>query len=362
MGNKTRVQMRADLAVDLKITIDTELSVAELNRSIERSVADFNRYLPDEKIYEDSLQFAVTGESVQFPAGPVDGQIVAAESLANTVVAGSLATIDGQPDMPRPLRYIITDADDSIQGLTLIVEGIDRDDQALQEVQFYSTGDDKEWMGKKYFKAVYSVEFDQITGNASPDLINIGTGAYTDIWVDLANSPIKWGSESATDEVSGAITRNTDFYMDYANGRVKAISGGDISATEICTFAYSKSQIGIDLSDLPGLIRVQRVEYPVGTIPQNFVQTDVFGKYVIITGGGESEGQILLAEDKQYRIYYDAVHQAPTEYSPGTIPEVLENTVATMAGAYALYVLALRQEHQTATDLASARTALGNAT
>ncbi|KKM62664.1 hypothetical protein LCGC14_1519370, partial [marine sediment metagenome] len=151
-------------------------------------------------------------------------------------------------------------------------------------------------------------------------------------------------------------------YIDYATGRVKAISGGGIVAGETSTFAYSKSQIGIDLSSLAGLIRVQRVEYPVGDIPQNFVQFDTFGRWVVITGGGESEGQILLAEDRQFRVYYDTRHQPPGEYAPGTVPGFLEDTVLMAAGAYALYMYALKQEHQVITDLASARTALSNAT
>lgn len=361
MGDKTKLQMRADLAVDLKITIDTELSRPELDRCIDRAYSDLSRFLPDEKVFEDSLQFTVSDESVTFPAGAADSTVVAAEALSG-VVAGGLCTIDGQPDVPRPLRYILTDANDSIQGMTIIVEGIDKDDQALQEVSYYIKGDDKEWTGKKYFKAVYSVEFDQITGNAADDVLNIGTGAYTDVWIYLANSPIKWQSESGEDEVDTALTRNTDYYIDYANGRVKAISGGGISAGEICEFDYKKSQIGIDLSDLPDLIRVQRVEYPVGQVPQVFVTGDVFGKYYVVTGAGESEEQQQMAEDEQYRLYYDAKHQVASLYSPGSEPSFLTNTVLLAAGAYALYILALKQEHQAVTDLASARTALGNAT
>ncbi|MCK4414915.1 MAG: hypothetical protein KAY32_15380 [Candidatus Eisenbacteria sp.] len=361
MGNKTKLQMRADLAVDLKITIDTELSRPELDRCIDRAYSDLSRFLPDEKISEDSLQFAVADEEVTFPLDAVAGQVVATEALEG-VVAGSLCTIDGQPDVPRPLRYLLSDANNSIQGMTVIVEGIDKDDQALQEVSCYTKGDDKLWMGKKYFKAVYSVEFDQITGNASPDQFEVGIGDYTDVWVYLANSPIKWQSDSGVGDDDVAIVRNTDYYIDYANGRVKAISGGLIAAGEVCEFTYTKSQIGIDLSDLPDLIRVQRVEYPIGQVPQVFVTGDAFGKYYVVTGAGESEEQQQMAEDEQYRIYYDAKHQVANLYSPGSEPSFLTDTVLLASGAYALYILALKQEHQAVTDLGLARTALGNAT
>ena len=364
MGTKTRLQMRTDLATDLKITIDTEMSIAELNRAIERSVADFNRYLPDEKIYEGSLQFAVTNESVAFPAAANAAAIVNAQSI--DVAAGGLLTISGQPDTPRPLIITIVDADDSTYGATFIIRGTDKDEQYQEEIFYYTRGDSKTIPGKKEFKNVYEVELNQDYGSHALDTASVGYGLYTDAWVYLANSPIKQGSESATndDDSDAAVVRNTDFYIDYANGRVKAIAATSpgIDAEDTCTFAYTKSQIGIDLSDLHGLIRVQRVEYPVGNMPQNFVQFDTFGKYVVVTGGGESEEQMQMAEDEQYRLYYDAVHQQPGEMSPGTIPTFLENTVEQMAGAYALYTYALKQEHLAATDLVAARLALTNAT
>ena len=361
MGNKTKLQMRTDLATDLKITIDTEITTGELNRAIDRAYSDLSRFLPDEKIYEDSLQFAVTGESVVFPADTSLDAIVADEALT-TSTDGDKATIDGQPDVPRPLTITLTDADNSITGFTTIIDGIDKDGQALQEIFHYTLGDSKTITGKKYFKAVFSVEFDQTDGNGANDVFDLGYLAYTAVWVYLANSPIKWASETATDTDSNSIVRNTDFYIDYANGRVKAISGGDIVAGESSTFAYTKSQIGIDLSDLADLIRVQRVEYPVGGIPQTFITGDTFGGYYVATGSGESGDQVQWAEDRQFRVYYDAKHQAPGEYSPGTEPSFLTDTILLAAAAYALYTYALKQEHQTATDLASARTALGNAT
>ena len=66
MGGKSLLQCRADLRLDLKDS-GALWSDAELNRCIERATADLSRFLPDEKIYEDSLQFAVADESVTFP-------------------------------------------------------------------------------------------------------------------------------------------------------------------------------------------------------------------------------------------------------------------------------------------------------
>ena len=358
---KTRLQMRADLRLDLRDS-GALWSDGELNRCVERAVADLSRFLPRERVYEEVLDFTVTGETVTMPLDAVSGQIVAVEGLANTVVDGDLATVDGQPDVPRPLRYLLSDADDSVTGMTIIVSGTDENDVAVEEVSSYIKGDDKLWMGKVCFKAVYSVEFDQIAGNAAPDQFELGIDAYTDVWVSLAYKPIKWGSEKdVTDVDANAIVRGTDFEIDYVQGKIKATSGGDIVAGDTVTISYTKNQTHIDLSSLADFIRVHRVEYPVGNIPQTFCPTELFGKLLSITGMGESEEQQALQDGKQVRVQYDAFHQSPNDYAPGTIPEFLENTILQAAGAYALFVYALKAEHQTLIDLTTARTAIAAA-
>jgi len=355
---KTRLQMRSDLRLDLKDS-GALWSDNELNRSIERAVADFNRFLPDEKTYELSLQFDVDDESVTFPAAEDDDLIVDDADISGTD-DGDTLTIAAQPDVPRPLVLTITDASGNITNLSLIVKGSDRNGKALEEVFHYYKGLTSV-TGKEYFKTVNEVKVDQIDGNTSGEKLNLGTGAYTDTWVYLANAPIKDGSESGTDADSNSLVRNTDYYIDYISGALKAIDSANIAAGESCTFSYKKMQIGIDLSSLPRLIRVQRVEYPVGLVPQNFVTGDTFGKHFFITGMGEAEEQQRMAEAEHIRVYYDAQHVSPNDFAPGTIPDFLENTVATLAGAYALYIYALKSEHQATTDLASAITSLSSA-
>jgi len=357
---KTRLQMRADLRLDLKDS-GALWSDAELNRCVERAVADFSRFLPRERFYEEVLNFTVTDESVTMPKDTDDDAVVDAEDLSSAE-AGDTATIDGQPDVPRPLTVTLTDADDSVTGLTITISGIDKDGIALDETFHYSTGDTKVIVGKLYFKAVYAVTIDQIAGAAASDTLDVGYGAYTDVWVDLDYKPIKWGSEtSVTDGDSNTIVRDTDFYIDYAKGRIKAISGGDIVAEDTVTISYTKNQTEIDLSGLADFIRVHRVEYPVGNIPQTFCQTELFGRFLAITGLGESDEQQSLQSGKQVKIQYDAFHQPPNDYAPGTIPEFLENTVIQAAAAYALFIYALKHEHQALTDLTSARTAIAAA-
>jgi len=356
---KTALQMRAALKTDLRTT--DEITDAELNRAIERAISDLSRMLPREKTYEESLQFSVSAESVTMPADTSLDAIVADEDMSS-FAAGSACTIDGQPDVPRPLVVNLTDADDSITGMTIDIVGTDENDIALAETFSYIKGDSKTITGKKYFKNVYSVTAAQIAGVGASDILDIGYGAYTDVWVSLANKPIKWGSEKdVTDEDANALTRNTDFYIDYYNGRIKAISGGDIVASDTVTISYTKSQLEVDLSSLPDLIRVERAEYPVGSLPQSFVPFDIWGNILGVTGGAEADTQGLMAEDKHIRLYYAAEHQPPTEYSPGSVPDFLENTVILAASAYALFTYALKQELSAETQFTTAGTRLTSA-
>ena len=360
MGGKTALQLRTNLRTDLKDS-GSLWSDAELNRCVERAYSDLSRYLPRMKVHELLLSFDITDESVTFPKDTDTDGVVAAEDISATVAGGS-ATIDGQPDVPRPLTITLTDANSSVTGMTVIVTGTDKDEKSISEIFHYSRGDSKTITGKKYFKTVYSVEFDQIAGNAAADVVNIGWGAYTAVWVYLSNHPVKEGSDSGADSASTVLTRNTDYYIDYFNGRVKAIADGEIAAEEACTFTYKKSQLELDLSSLTDLVRIERVEYPVGNMPQSIVPFDVWGDFITITGQGESSEQEYLREDEQVRVYYFAEHIRPDEYSPGSVPEFLENTINLVAGAYALLIYALKHEHQAETDLTSMRTSAASAT
>jgi len=352
--NKTSLQMIADIRTDLKDS-GSLWSAAELNRCIERSVADLSRYLPEERMHEITLSFSVEDESVTFPADTDADRIVDGADISSTD-DGDTLTIAAQPDVPRPLTMTITDASGNITNLIVIIKGTDKDGKAIQEALNYAKGMGV-ITGKEYFKTVNEVEVDQIDGNTSGESLDIGIGAYTDVWVYLTYRPVKDASETGTDAASNSLTRGTDYKIDYGLGRVKAISGGDISAGEACTFDYTKIQIGVDISDIPRLVRVRRVEYPVGQVPQSFPTFDVDGKYVFLTGS-DAESQSNMRESEHVRIYYDAQHIPPSNYAPGTIPDFLEGTLMSASEAYALLIYALKQEHQAETDLASLRTAL----
>ncbi len=356
---KDRTVMRADLRLDLKDS-GALWSDDELNRCVDRAVSDLSRYLPRERLYEEILKFTVTGESVTFPKTTSATYVVNAVTF-NGKTAGASFTIAAQPDVPRAVTLLVTDADDSITDWHIRIYGIDEENLGCTEDFYKSRGNTQ--TGEQIFKRIDKVELvENFTGSAAAgDTLSIGIGAYTTVWVSLAYKPIKQGTEALTEAGGTICGRGADFDIDYILGKVRAISGGKIAAEEVCTIKYTKDQTQIDLTVVDDFIRVHRVEYPVGNTPQNFCQYELFGRYLAITGQGETEGQMNLSDGKQVRIYYDAFHHPPTDYGPGTIPEFLENTVLEAAAAYALLIFSVKCGHQAITDMATARAAIVSA-
>jgi len=185
------------------------------------------------------------------------------------------------------------------------------------------------------------------------------SAAAAGTYVSLANKPIKYNSETVKNAAEEACVRDTDYYIDYSLGRITHISGGKIGDSEDdCFISYTKSKTTVDLSSLTDLIRVDRVEYPLGDVPQPFVSHDLRGGFLTITGGAES--QAAMTEGKHLVISYKAEHTAPTPDVVGSYPLFLDGTVILAASAYALFSVVMKYENQAITDLAAARTAIGS--
>lgn len=190
--------------------------------------------------------------------------------------------------------------------------------------------------------------------------IAVAAGTY----VVLDNKPIKEGSETVKNAAEVTCVKDTDYYIDYSNGKITHISGGKIgdSLPETCTISYTKSKIGIDLSslvtgDYTSLIRVSRVEYPVGDVPQSFLTWNIWNNILVLEGGA-TESQSRMAEGKHIAIHYHKGHTAPTADANGTYPLFLENTVLLAASAYALLIKALEFDHKSGTDMQASRDAM----
>jgi hypothetical protein len=239
MAGKTRTTMRSDILTDLSGVADAEWTDTELNRAIEKAVADLQRFLPRQRVWETTLDYdEVTDEQVTLTAH----------------------------------------------------------------------------------------------------------GTYH----DLDYKPVKWDSERICDDAAETTkyTRDTDYTIDYTNGKITSISGGSISATATIYCNYEVSRLVVDISGITDLIRVERVEYPVGNIPMNFVPVSVWGDYLIIEATKVDASQESMSDKKHVVVYYNAEHTAPTDSAAGTFPPFLDNTVILAASAYALFHKAVEREHE----------------
>ncbi len=250
----TMPEFRDKLAIDLKVTIDTEVSQAEFNRCVERAVDDLSRAMPLEKVHEVTLDFAVSEESFTTPASASATAIVNAQTLNGVSNGGTLTIADQTPDVPRRLTLTLTDANASITGLTIIVKGYDPDGNYIEESWYLKDliTSGTAYQGNLYFKHVSEVEVDYVAGTAAAaDTISIGTGNAYDSYIYLANKIIRPDQVTVTSDPSGTTyTKDTDYTVDFANGAIKFINGGSMAAGTAYLVTYTKSKLGVDISSI----------------------------------------------------------------------------------------------------------------
>lgn len=359
-------QMMDELVIDLKVSLGTEISVTEATRCIERAVDDMSRHLPRERIYEHTWIEAVTDDRFTTPATSDPDKFVTATNgaLVDTEDADILTLTTSWQDIPRPVIITVTDANTSILRFTIIVKGTDADG-VYREERFYRQGGLVQ-TGKVYFYQIYEVEVNEIYGSDTNDTLEVGSGAADtagkEIWIQLDN-PIKPESEKiySAASLSGTLyVRDTDYYMDYANGRICFTSAGSMVVATTYYANYSKAQMSIDISDImPQLIRIVGVIYPVDKIPQQQVAFTIWENMLTIGSPRPKVSQEAMADKEHLAIYYEARHAPPTYVGSGSYPEHLDQVVLIGAAGYALLMEALQYEQQAATDLGEVRTTLG---
>ena len=126
-------EFRAQLMLDLKMTLDADISTAEANRCVQRAVDDLSRKIPREKIYEVTYKNAVTDDSFVSPAAQSDTSIVNAMDISASVDGATATLASRWNDIPRPVKITLTDANNSITRLTVIVKGTDPDGAYIEE-------------------------------------------------------------------------------------------------------------------------------------------------------------------------------------------------------------------------------------
>lgn len=339
---------KTDLLTDLKGVITTDWSATELDRCVERAVADLSRFRPLQKSKEFIVDAEVATESFTTPAASDPDYFVTTVSLNGKADGSTLTLAKRTPDVPRPMKITITDGSTVITDLVIIVKGRDVDGNYIEEY-FYLAGGLVQTL-EKYFAAVTEIEIDYMVDEDATCSIVVGTGTQFGVYVQLANKPIKFESDAIT-----SYTRDTHYTMDYFGGRiaVKDATSGDMVAETAYNIKYTKSRISVDLSSLTDLIRVERVEYPMGTVPQGMSTIEMWGNILTLTSEGLAS-QTETTDKEHILVHYLAQHQPPSTSSPGTYPSFLDWTVELAASAYALFIKALQYELAAATAIGTA--------
>ncbi len=135
--------------------------------------------------------------------------VVDAEDL-NGKSATDTCTVDGQPDVPRNLTYLMTDAADADLTMTITVVGVDARGNIVSEEQVWTAGQTTK-TGNVAFATITSVTIDAIANNGAGDLLDIGIGS-------------KLG-------LSNAIDATGDIYKVKENNGDKGLTNVTISAT-----------------------------------------------------------------------------------------------------------------------------------
>lgn len=143
-----------------------------------------------------------------------------------------------------------------------------------------------------------------------------------DAWVDLSSKHIKWQSETVVDAATEAITyvRGTDYVMDYTNGRIDIgstysylLESSGLSDEDALLITYKLDKICAPTSLLTNFLRVIKVEYPVGSMPQTFVSFEQFADMILISAGEGGSDQASMSEKRHVAIYYHSYYSYPTD-------------------------------------------------
>jgi hypothetical protein len=183
-----------------------------------------------------------------------------------------------------------------------------------------------------------------------------------DTEVTLNNKPIRKDSEAVTLASDGTkYTRDTDYEMDYINGKIKTLGGGSIDNSVSCKITYQMSKQILNINGLlTSPAKIIAVEWPINEVPVSFCAFEWHGDWLMLrTRGGQSQSS--LRDEDEVRIWYTADWDVPGESASGSFSRVYDEIIIQGGAGYALQFEALTQEHASITELGSARTALAAA-
>jgi len=380
-----------DMKANLKIELaDADWDDDELSRAVTKATADLSRFLPDEKIEEVTFTPNVTDENI---TPLVHGTYL---TLNNKPIKYGSETVKNIAQWVHPTGYNDPDAawttpEYAYDGSILVTSA------AMCAVPINDWGSYLEFTiaemeANAIIIYVSGVEIDEVckVDQISIDIYHtsawhniyegVFSGCYTAegvcsgcVWltktftaVDITKVRVKFHSTS-TDTLYFAniheiyfrgtgdaptYTRDTDYTMDYMNGKITTIDGGNMYLGTYYRIDYSKDTGIVDISSLTNLIRVLRVEYPLKTAAvMELIPFSIWGDLLFIAPE-------QMVENKHIILYYQCSHTAPTSDTDGSFPSFLDELVLTGASAYALMTRAVELENDAKTSLESAGTIL----
>lgn len=181
-------------------------------------------------------------------------------------------------------------------------------------------------------------------------------------YASLDNAMVEPQSETVTNAAADTTyTRDTDYTMDYFNGKITIIAAGDITVGDVPLISYTKHKAGCDVSSIASeLLRIERVEYPAGYIPRNTVSYEKWKDYLTLTSP-VAGSQVTLSDGKHVWIYYHAEQTPPTATAVGSYPVFLDEAIIAGAKSYALFLRVLQLIELARTSATSGTTDTTNA-
>jgi len=175
-----------------------------------------------------------------------------------------------------------------------------------------------------------------IGDDVTAESLVISSGAGT-----IANAPIE--EESETLSLAGVTkARNTDYEINYLTGAVTGLSDDDTYSIK-----YNLDDTLLDISSIvTDCIRIQSVEYPLGTKPTYSIE----GDYLRLKGSN------TFTANEKLRITYLKRFDAPKYLAVGTYKTHLDEIVMVGAVGHALFNKADYYTHLGATNVAAITT------
>ena len=226
----------------------------------------------------------------------------------------------------------------------------------------------------RYFPRERIAEFASVYTQQITDESVENTAAETAIALPSAlNGPILRGTVTVTSEDGLTTYTDTatdvagaDYTIDYIAGTITFTSTagapediGTIAEGTTVLITYQRDPNTINISSIVSkLLRIERV-YAYKSGEQNISEIqgyDLFGNYLRLI----SDDERRIQDDTYIRLRYLAAHDVATATVAGSCPEYLDELVLVGAAGYALLTEAAERENQAVTDLATARTRLGN--